>query len=89
MIRDNSMHVEARRYLMKGEGIHPADGLALELGYEHVNVKPFSTAGADVWFFRANDPCNCRSHHVEFGVTGGEIIVEGDEKISEFLQKDS
>lgn len=58
MVRDTSMHQEARRYLLKGEGWHAADGLAADLGYDRVQVRPFIEAGVDVWFFRPNDPCN-------------------------------
>lgn len=78
MMRDESMTVEARRYLLKGQGVHEADGLAADLGYVQVRVKPFSEAGVDVWFYRHCDSPR-GSHHVEFGRTGGEMLMlEGD-----------
>ena len=58
MISDNSMDEEARRWVLKGEGWHKPDGLAARLGYDRVQVRPFSTSGVDVWFYRPNDPCN-------------------------------
>ena len=72
-VPDDSMTAEARRWLLKGEGEYAADGKAADLGYAKVKVKPFSAAGADVWFFRSDDPEG--SHHVEFGRTGGEMLV--------------
>jgi hypothetical protein len=75
MIQDESMTEEARRFLLKGEGKYEADGMAASLGFETVVVKPFGLVGVDVWFLRPDDPCKCRSHHVEFGRTGGEMIL--------------
>ncbi len=75
--RDDSLTEEAARYLLMGGGTHPASGLAESLGYEDVQVRPFGTKGADVWFFRANDPNCCGCSHVEFGRTGGDMMILG------------
>ena len=75
MIRDNSLLEEAVQYLLKGRGEYGAAGRAKSLGFSKVIVKPFGKKAVDVWFYRANDPCNCRSWHVEFGRTGGEMLL--------------
>jgi hypothetical protein len=79
MIRDTSLDQEARRYLLKGQGEYRADGQAADWGYVRVVVRQFGAAGVDVWFYRANDPCNSRARHVEFGRTGGEMLLEPGE----------
>lgn len=73
--RDETFTPLARNYLLRGAGEYPAEGIAADLGFDRVVVKPFSTGGVDVWFYMPDDPCNCRSHHVEFGRTGGEIFL--------------
>lgn len=72
---DNTMTQEAVKYLLKGQGTYEADGFSAEMGFATVTVKPFGREMVDVWFYKADDPCNCKSHHVEFGRTGGEMLI--------------
>lgn len=50
-----------------------------EYGFRSWKIRAFSRAGIDVWLYRDGDPCNCRSWHVEFGRTGGEMLAAGEE----------
>lgn len=56
MTRDDSMTAHAAMFLLRGQGEYQAEGLSAELGYSKVSVKPFGDSGADVWFYRADDP---------------------------------
>lgn len=72
-VPDNSLTAEARRWLLKGAGEYAADGKAADLGYVRVDVRPFGKRGADVRFYRGDGPRS--AHHVEFGRTGGEMLL--------------
>ena len=67
-MNDKQLRSEARRFLLKGEGVHEADGAARFEGYFTITVKAVGKTLVDVEFAKGEDPFpHC---HIEFSATG-------------------